>query len=317
MKPEKKKDSPNRDSDDASWRKYAGERSEARTKGAKDRDMSSFLRVYGIVLACACLLVVVLFSGRILGCFADKVDASTPDTPIAGIEFSSDGVIDRNWFLANMPLPAGATMRRFDHARLKSSLLSMGQVTDAEVTKVLPDRLVVRIRERTPIARISVQGDNGRPVAMLIDEKGLVYRGVAYSQARLSQLPWVVVSKVDRAGSGFAPIREANLLCEILSAARAEDPALAADWRIIDFTRFGGDTQDPGSYIRVSGARVNSVLFSPNVVRPSMTRLAEVLRSNETASLALPTQELDLRMLPSPRRPNEVIVRSPRQPGQE
>jgi cell division protein FtsQ len=59
-------------------------------------------------------------------------------------------------------------------AERRRSLLAIDWVEDATVQRLWPDRLVVRIRERSPVAYVEVPGPRGAELALLIDASGVL-----------------------------------------------------------------------------------------------------------------------------------------------
>ncbi len=149
------------------------------------------------------LLLVVLWAGGYVGMLARAADrAAGSATASAGFEVKrvllrGAHQITQEEILAALGTVVGEPMVQVSLREARNRVESLGWVRAAAVTRLMPDTLVVAIREREPAAVWQVNGD-----LRLIDDSGAVIRAVgAYEY---SNLPLIV-------GSG-APDAAAALL---------------------------------------------------------------------------------------------------------
>ncbi|MFN0022492.1 MAG: cell division protein FtsQ/DivIB [Parvularculaceae bacterium] len=149
------------------------------------------------------LLLVVLWAGGYVGMLARAADrAAGSATASAGFEvrrvlLRGAHQITQEEILAALGTVVGEPMVQVSLREARNRIESLGWVRAAAVTRLMPDTLVVAIREREPAAVWQVNGD-----LRLIDDSGAVIRAVgAYEY---SNLPLIV-------GSG-APDAAAALL---------------------------------------------------------------------------------------------------------
>lgn len=130
-----------------------------------------------------------------------------------GVEINGLRYTSTEQVRAVMELPAGATPNifRVDTGSMERALSSLPAIERADVDVVLPDKLVVAVKERTPV--FVLRTPTG---AFLVDDRGVALDDVAAEQAGSLGLP-----VVDDARVLFASVLDVG--------GRLDDISLAAD----------------------------------------------------------------------------------------
>lgn len=246
------------------------------------------------------LVYALYFSGKQLA----KLNPAPVQNHLARVEFTSDGVLNRGWFLANHPIPERTPTLGYDIFGLKARLEAHGQIMRAEVSVAQPSTLIVRVEERVPIMRARVRGLDGNPVVVLVAADGSVFRGEGYPSETLRRLPGLAdVTPVWRDGE-IQPFAGVEVVAELLEFARFQFPALYADWQWVSFARLQGDTDAPDALITIKSRLADRIVFAPHSFDPQLRKLNEVVQvaREENVSRLL---KIDLSF------PNQAIVEYP------
>ena len=155
-------------------------------------------------------------------------------------ELRTDGVLDHAWLARTLALPKNSSLVELDLQTLRQRLLAEDQVTSATLTKHFPDRLIVQITERSPVARVMTRWlDQER--ALLVARDGVIYAGEGYDPGILQTLPWLDGVKITPIGGHFKPIEGMPIASELLNRARLEAEHLYATWHVVSLARLGSD----------------------------------------------------------------------------
>jgi cell division protein FtsQ len=184
--------------------------------------------------------------------------AAAKAAPVKAPELRTDGVLDNRWLARTLALPKSASLMELDLLKLQARLLAEDQVASATLTKVFPDRLVVQVSERSPVARLQVQW-LGQRHTLLVARDGVVYAGEGYDPTVLETLPWLVVSpeSLVPAGGHYRPIAGMELAAELLSKAGLEAEHLYNHWFAVSLLRLKTDR-----CIEVTTKEGSRILFS-------------------------------------------------------
>ncbi len=157
--------------------------------------------------------------------------AAAKAVPVKHFELrtAAGGVLDPAWLRRTLALPAGAALMELDLDRLRERLLADRQVQAANLTRHFPDRLVVQIAERSPVARIRAAAPGGAERVLL----------------------------VARDGAGFRPVRGMDAVSDLLARAQYEAGHLYADWSVVSLARLESDRE-----IEVVTRNGSTVVFS-------------------------------------------------------
>ncbi len=184
--------------------------------------------------------------------------APTGGTALGLVTVRSDGVLGEEWTRAALALSPQARLMALDLAALRARLLVGGQVRDAELTRRLPDKLLVTLYERTPVARVLARaaGDD-TPRTLLVAGDGTVFAGAGHAPEAVARLPFLGGVRLVREGEGFAPVAGMAAVADLLAAARAVAPRLARGFQVVSLARLAAD----GALV-VSSDEVGEIVFA-------------------------------------------------------
>src|SRR4051812_45219288 len=128
-----------------------------------------------------------------------------------------------------------------DLQQLRARLLADGQVSAASITRNFPDTIEVRIAERSPVARLHAQFENGEARTLLVARDGVVFAGSGFEPQRLELMPWLDGVKLTRTSGRFAPIEGMGAVADLLADARLEADHLYSTWQVVSLARLQSD----------------------------------------------------------------------------
>jgi hypothetical protein len=153
----------------------------------------------------------------------------------------TDGVLDRNWLARTLSMPADATLMGLDLNELHSRLVADAQVASAAIDRNFPDKLTVRISERSPVARLMAQSGTEAPTPLLVSRDGIAFSGSGFDEAMVATLPWIDGVRLARAGKAYGPIEGMKSVSELLATAKLEAEELYRTWQVISLARLATD----------------------------------------------------------------------------
>jgi cell division protein FtsQ len=153
-------------------------------------------------VALVCLaLAVVIYTGRKVRRFAStdpRFTLASPDDRGAGL--SMDGLVytSRSRVLATFATDFGRSIFLTPIAERRRRLLAVDWVADASIARIWPNRLAVRIKERTPVAFVNlpVAGGRGSRV-LLIDGEGVLLEPPAHARFAFPVLSGVTAEQTE------------------------------------------------------------------------------------------------------------------------
>ena len=102
-----------------------------------------------------------------------------PDYALRDIPFTTDGTLTRDQALSVAKLKPGANIFSYSLGAVRDALRAMPQVESAEVTRYLPNRLEITVKERKPAAWLAAapgeKSATGEPTHLL-DASGIVFQ---------------------------------------------------------------------------------------------------------------------------------------------
>ncbi len=150
--------------------------------------MQKNLRVGSGLLALSVLLVILGYGlyrgGRWV---ADRLIFENQRYAIAEIEVQNKGVLEPSVITQFAEVHVGQNLWAVDLDRAQHNLEMIPVVRQAEVRRVLPDRLVIRIEERRPVARLHVSSPSLPAAEFLIDRTGTVLKPLKLEDGRVIQ----------------------------------------------------------------------------------------------------------------------------------
>jgi cell division protein FtsQ len=225
-----------------SWRDIPQEvKPRAMSRGGKWRRVLEAVRkslVIGSITAAAGTL---MWIGAALG-----TNGTVPAVPKSGrmkppeLRTEPDGVLDQGWLVRTLALPGNATLTDLDLEKLRARLLADAQVTSARLTRHFPDKLIVTITERKPVARVRVE-TGGEPRDLLVAADGVVFAGQGFEPAALDTLPWLAGVVLVPDGRGFKPIQGMANVARLLDDAEFVAGHLRARWQSISLAALESD----------------------------------------------------------------------------
>lgn len=172
----------------------------------------------------------------------EAIPASARSTPVRAPELITDGAHTNEWLARTLSLPAHATLMELDLEQLRLRLLGDGQVLTARLTRHFPDRLVVHVTERVPVARVMAEWA-GRQFPLLVARDGMIFPGEGYDERVVAALPWLDGVSLARRGDGFEPIAGMQAVADLLAKAQIEAPHLYRTWNVVSLARLAADRE--------------------------------------------------------------------------
>lgn len=200
------------------------------------------IRVVGVTAMCVAMAYGAWLIVGSLAQNSKRMPAVAKATPMKPAILKTDGVLDNAWLAQTLGLPKNASLLELDLDRLQRRILGEPQVVTATLTRNFPDKLVVQITERVPIARVMTEW-MGQHHALLVARDGVIYDGKNYSQATLDTLPWLDGVAVVPERAGFRPIAGMDIAAELLAKARLEAEQLYSTWAVVSLSRLTTDHQ--------------------------------------------------------------------------
>jgi cell division septal protein FtsQ len=167
-------------------------------------------------------------------------DAAKSDR-VRSLIIITDGVLDQNWLAKTLSIPPDATLIGLDLTQLHSKLVADSQVASAAIERNFPDRLTVRISERSPVARLMAQAGSGAPTMLLVSRDGIAFQGTGFDPAMVATLPWIDGVRIARVGKAFTPIDGMKAVSDLLATAKLEAEELYRTWKVISLARLSTD----------------------------------------------------------------------------
>lgn len=174
----------------------------------------------------------------------DKIDLM-PDAAkadrVRSLVLITDGVLDKNWLAKTLSIPADATLMGLDLGDLHARLLADSQVASAAIDRNFPDKLTVRVSERSPVARMMAQSGSSAPVMLLVSRDGVAFAGTGFDPAMVATLPWIDGVRLTRVGKTLGPVEGMKAVSDLLATAKLEAEELYKTWQVISLGRLPTD----------------------------------------------------------------------------
>jgi cell division protein FtsQ len=174
----------------------------------------------------------------------ERIPAAAKSVPVRAPELKTmrDGVLEDAWLARTLEIPSGASLMELDLERLRARVLADQQVLTATITRLFPDRLIVQITERMPIARIRVEL-GGVQRDLLVARDGVLFFGSGFDSGMLKTLPWLDGIVIARDGATFRPIAHMDIVAQLLADAQFSAPHLYQFWQTVSLTRLASDRE--------------------------------------------------------------------------
>ena len=110
--------------------------------------------------------------------------------PLEQVFFSTDGVLQKNWFLANVKVPFGEGLMAIDLNALQQRCLQYKQIKKVHIAREFPNALRIQVEEHRPCAKVLLSKNNRRSIG-LVSEEGVIFEPVGYGRQQLATYPTV------------------------------------------------------------------------------------------------------------------------------
>ncbi len=212
------------------------------SRGGRWRLVWSGLRVLG---GAGFVCGLALAGWMIVGAMAES-SRSLPDSaravPIRAPEVRTDGVLPPLWVSTVLAVRPNAALMELDLEQLRRRLLSAPQVLTATLTRSFPDRLIVTLSERTPVARVMAEVD-GETRALLVAKDGVMFVGEGHDPVAVAALPLIEGATLRKLGDSYLPIEGMGAAAELLMRAQLEADHLYRTWRSVSLARLASDRE--------------------------------------------------------------------------
>jgi len=155
---------------------------------------------------------------------------------------SHEGVLDNAWLARTLALPPGASLMELDLERLRERVLADAQIVTATITRNFPDKLIVSVTERAPVARVRVENDPA-PRDLLVARDGVSFAGYGFDRAVLESLPWLGGISLVPEGRGFKPVAGMATVAQLLADAQFAAAHLYSSWQVVSLARLESDRE--------------------------------------------------------------------------
>lgn len=139
-----------------------------------------------------------------------------PDYALNDIRFATDGTLTRDQALGVAQLKPGANIFTYRTNAVRDALRTMPQVESAEVTRYLPNRIEIAVKERKPAAWLAAASSEKAAAsepAHLLDARGIVFQP-RHIPHEFKALPTIAGVQTEDLEPG-KPIRKAEVLAAL------------------------------------------------------------------------------------------------------
>jgi cell division protein FtsQ len=238
---------------------------------------------------CATVLVVALLGGATFGAKSamNALFFANPDYLVKSIEVTSDGSLSRDSILTAAGVGQGQNIFSIELPKVQQRLIALPQVEDCRVERILPDKIVISVQERRPVAWVvppdTSSGSFNFEDAYLVDRRGILLKTKSLAAEYLG-LPLIVGVNTSNCQEG-QPL-ELDVVKAALDLIHISSEVLQARFQIqsIDVSK---------KYcLIVTDKQRASVTFSPDDLEWQMRRLETVLSYCDQNSRELQTVNL-------------------------
>ncbi len=143
---------------------------------AERRTQSVFVTVCGLVLIASVLGGIAFGAKRVL----NALFFANSDYALKTIEVISDGKLSRETILHSADVAEGKNIFSVDLPKVQEKLALLPQVEDSRIQRILPNKLVITIQERRPVAWVippeTNTGSFNFENAYLVDRRGILLK---------------------------------------------------------------------------------------------------------------------------------------------
>ena len=235
---------------------------------AARRTQNVLLALCGLILT-ACVLGGIAFGAkRVL----NALFFANADYALKTIEVTSDGKLSRETILHTAGIAEGENIFSIDLPKVQEKLASLPQVEDSRIQRILPNKLVISIQERRPVAWVVPADTNNGSFnfesAYLVDRRGILLKTKSLAPEYLG-LPLII--GVDTSNCQAGQPLEQDEVKSALDLIRASAEILQGRLQIqsIDVSK--------GYCLVVTDKQRASITFSTDEIESQLHRLETVL----------------------------------------
>ncbi|PWU05511.1 MAG: hypothetical protein C5B47_08895 [Verrucomicrobia bacterium] len=240
-----------------------------RNTARKRRRARIFNFTWKVGLGVACMIVTWFGTQKLV----TKFFYNNSEYNIRHFVLPAEEVLSNQEFFATTGLQTGMNIFTIDLAQARKALLTLPQIKDVRIERVLPDTLRIRAEAKKPVAWL-VSEINGKdpytaPDSFLLEQNGSFYRAPSYLISRYFSLP--VIYGINRqllaAGDHWAweDLHQSLELLRLI--AKRNDPRLAL--HSLDLSK--------GYCIKAHGSHQEVIIFSTEDFDEQLNRLQELL----------------------------------------
>jgi cell division septal protein FtsQ len=237
---------------------------------------------------------------------ANRFFYDNPNFAITQIEVETDGHLTRDQIVKLANIRSGQSVFAVNLQEIKRDLELDPLIERAEVGRELPNRIVILVTERVPLAMICVQPVSAsasrlRPIVFYVDKYGVVMQAYALKSPRpLPALTGIRLADL-RVGK---PIQSPQVFAalDLIKQLEMSRVGIRLDVERIDLSR-----SDTITVVTRSG---EAIAFDPDNISQGLRRLGLILADAERNGLALTTVDLTVQQnVPVTFRPAEGVRR--------
>jgi cell division protein FtsQ len=252
-------------------------------KAASQRAQNVFFTVCGLVLLASILGGIAFGAKRIL----NTLFFANSDYSLKTIEVVSDGNLSRDSILRTADIAEGKNIFSIDLPKVQEKLGALPQVEDSRIQRILPNKIIISIQERRPVAWVVPPDTNTGSFnfedAYLVDRRGILLKTKSLAPEYLG-LPLIIGVATSNCQAG-QPLEQDEVRAA-LDLIRASSEILQARFQIqsIDVSK---------QYcLQVTDKQRASVTFGTDEIEWQLHRLETVLNYCDKNNRELQTVNL-------------------------
>jgi cell division protein FtsQ len=250
---------------------------------AARRTQSALLTVCGFILIASVLGGIAFGAKRIL----NALFFGNSDYALESIEVKSDGNLTREAILRAADVAEGKNIFAINLPKVREQLSALPQVEESRIQRILPNKLVISVQERRPVAWVvppeTNVGSFNFENAYLVDRRGILLKTKSLATEYLG-LPLIIGVNTSNCQAG-QPMEQDDVKAA-LDLIRASAEILQGRFQIqsIDVSK--------GYCLTVTDKQHASVTFGMDEIEPQLHRLGTVLNYCDKNSRELQTVNL-------------------------
>lgn len=176
---------------------------------SEKKDKKVFLVKILVFVLAVLLFAELIISMVLVPCF------SKPSITVSGLKSASQQEFTE--LLGSMKT---SSWLRFDTQRAASLLSSVPYIDSVDVSKVFPDRVIVSVKERVPVAK-TVINNGGRYISVQIDKNGVLFTGNRQKSDTDYEIPLVSGLPVEKFREGMSIPANYRVLLDQIETVRS------------------------------------------------------------------------------------------------